>query len=303
MRIGLIGGSFDPIHKAHIEMGKQVLKQDGCDEVWFIPSVVTPLKDRSLTAFELRAEMVQAAIRPYSRMRLCTIERQLSAPSYTIKTLQALKKQNPNVQFVWYIGADQAAQLDRWKAIDECMKLAEFKVFRRNQETIDCPFELSVIDMALMPISSTQVRNGDFSLCCDSVRTLIAKHHLYLDSFVAHSMSEKRYLHSKSVAALAMEIAHAHGLDEEAAYTAGMLHDVCKQWPYERSLIWMRQLYPQFLNEAPAIWHGYLGAAYVRRFYRLRDRQILNAIAHHVKGDSADPLARIILMADKLDPL
>ena len=65
----------------------------------------------------------------------------------------------------------------------------------------------------------------------------------------------------------------------------------------------MQTQFPQYLDEAPAIWHGYLGADTVKRHYRLNDKKILNAIYHHVKGDSTDPLAMILYMADKLDPL
>lgn len=303
MRIGLVGGSFDPIHNAHLAMGKWALRKDHCDEVWFIPTVQTPLKDRVLTSYNVRAEMVRAAIKPYRNMKLCDIEQRLSAPSYTVKTLSALKKQYPHADFIWYIGADQAAQLEKWKHIEECLQLAAFKIFKRNGEIVHCMYELPVLEMAEYPVSSTQIRQGAFELCPASVRSIIAKERLYLDEFVAHSMSEKRYHHSVSVAKLSAEIAAAHGLDEDAAYTAGMLHDVCKQWPYEKAKCWMQTLFPQYLDEAPAIWHGYLGAVYIRKHYRLRDKNILNAIYHHVKGDSIDPIARIIYMADKLDPL
>lgn len=303
MRIGLVGGSFDPIHNAHLAMGKWALRKDHCDEVWYIPTVQTPLKDRALTPYEVRAEMVKAAIKPYRHMKLCDIEQSLSAPSYTVRTLRELKKRNPHTEFIWYIGADQAAQLDKWREIDECLQLAAFKIFKRNGEIIHCDYSLPILEMAELPISSTQIRQGAFELCPASVRSIIAKKRLYIDEFVAHSMSEKRYRHSVSVAKLSAELAEAHGLNVDAAYTAGMLHDLCKQWPYEKAKCWMQTLFPQFIDEAPAIWHGYLGAVYVSRHYRLKNKQILNAIYHHVKGDSKEPIARIIYMADKLDPL
>lgn len=303
MRVGLVGGSFDPIHNAHLAMGKWALRKDHCDEVWYIPSVQTPLKDRVLTSYEVRAKMVKAALRPYRHMKLCDIEQRLSAPSYTVRTLRELKKRYPDIEFIWYIGADQAAQLDKWKQIEECLQLAKFKIFRRNGEIIQCAYSLPILEMEEMPVSSTQIRQGAFELCPAAVRSIIADERLYIDEYVAHSMSEKRYQHSVSVAKLSAELAAAHGLDVDAAYTAGMLHDICKQWPYEKAKGWMQTLFPQYLEEAPAIWHGYLGAVYARRHYRLKNRRILNAIYHHVKGDCADPIARIIYMADKLDPL
>lgn len=303
MRIGLVGGSFDPIHHAHLAMGKWALRKDHCNEVWYIPSVQTPLKDRALTSFSIRAAMVKAAIAPYRHMKLCTIEEKLSAPSYTVRTLKELKKRYPQAEFIWYIGADQASQLERWKDIDECLTLATFKIFKRNGETIHCAYDLPILEMEEMPISSTEIRQGAFHLCPQSVRAIIASQHLYLSEFVAHAMSEKRFQHSVSVAALSAHLAKVHGLDEEAAYTAGMLHDICKQMPYERAKAIMQVKFPQYLNEPAAIWHGYLGADYVKRKVQCRDKRILNAIYHHVKGDSKEPLAMIIYLADKLEPL
>ncbi len=299
----MVGGSFDPIHNAHLAMGKWALRKDHCKEVWFIPTVSTPLKDRALTSYAIRAAMVKAAVAPYRHMKLCTIEEKLAAPSYTVRTLRALKKRYPKTEFIWYIGADQAAQLDQWKNIEECLQLAAFKIFRRNGELIKCAYELPILDMEEMPVSSTQIRQGAFQYCPASVRSIIAMERLYIDEYAAHSMSEKRYQHSVSVAALSAHLAQVHGLDAEAAYTAGMLHDICKQWPYEKARLWMQTQFPQYLDEAPAIWHGYLGANTVKRQYRLNDKKILNAIYHHVKGDSTDPLAMILYMADKLDPL
>ena len=65
--IGLLGGSFDPIHKGHLELGKRILK-DGCDEVWFIPCQSSPLKERKISDFDTRVKMIKAAIRPFKKM-------------------------------------------------------------------------------------------------------------------------------------------------------------------------------------------------------------------------------------------
>lgn len=197
-----MGGSFDPIHNAHLAMGKWALRKDHCKEVWYIPTVSTPLKDRALTSYAIRAAMVKAAVAPYRHMKLCTIEEKLAAPSYTVRTLRALKKRYPKAEFVWYIGADQAAQLDKWKNIEECLQLAAFKIFRRNGELINCAYDLPILDMEEMPVSSTQIRQGAFQHCPASVRSIIAQERLYIDEYAAHSMSEKRYRHSVSVAAL-----------------------------------------------------------------------------------------------------
>lgn len=301
-KVGLIGGSFDPIHKGHLMMAKTILKKD-CEEVWFIPSKDTPLKDRVLTPFSIREEMIRAAIKPYRKMKICTIENELSAPSYTIQTVKALKKKYHDFDFIWYIGNDQAAQLDKWKDIEECLSLVEFRVFKRESETITCPYELKICEMDLVHISSTMIREGSYHLTLPSVRKVMAEHALYFNDFVRNSMSEKRYLHSLSVANLSKEIAACHHLNEKQAYLAGLLHDVCKQWPHEKSEIWMKHCFSSLVDEPKAVWHGYLASKDIKRSLRVNDKTISLAVYHHVKGESINPIAMIVYMADKLDPL
>lgn len=168
---------------------------------------------------------------------------------------------------------------------------------------ITCPYELKECQMDLIHISSTQIREGNYHLTLPSVRKIMAKHQLYFDSFVRNSMSEKRYHHSLSVANLSKEIAACHHLNEKQAYLAGLLHDVCKQWPIEQSEIWMKHCFHSLLDEPKAVWHGYLASKYVKRSLKVNDKAINLAIYHHVKGESVNPIAMIVYMADKLDPL
>ena len=70
MKIGLLGGTFDPIHNGHLAIAKTALKQLRLDQVWFVPSLKTPLKDRVLTPFELRVAMMEKALQPYRRMKI-----------------------------------------------------------------------------------------------------------------------------------------------------------------------------------------------------------------------------------------
>ena len=87
MKIGLLGGTFDPIHNGHLAIAKTALKRLGLDQVWFVPSLKTPLKDRELTPFELRVIMMKKALRPYRKMKLCLIEKDLPTPATFMYTL------------------------------------------------------------------------------------------------------------------------------------------------------------------------------------------------------------------------
>lgn len=299
--IGLLGGSFDPIHKAHLAMAKAILK-DGCSEVWLLPCVSSPLKDRKLTSFKIREEMIQAAIKPYRKMKVCSIEKDLPSPSYTVQTLKALKKRYPTYQFVFYIGNDQAKQLLAWKDIETCLELCEFRCFKRDEETIESPFPLHCVNFKPMDISSTKVRQGHFFDTVKPVRNLIWKYGCYLEEFTRAQMSEKRFNHSLSVANLSKEIANAHGLDEDEAYRAGLLHDICKQWSKEKSEAWMQCYEKSHIEEPVAIWHGYLCDHFLKRYFPI-SKTIAQAVHYHVIGKSENPIANIVYMADKLDPL
>ncbi|MCF0113844.1 MAG: nicotinate-nicotinamide nucleotide adenylyltransferase, partial [Erysipelotrichaceae bacterium] len=88
MRIGLFGGSFDPVHNGHIELAKYVRKQCALDEIWFLPTVKTPLKDFKQTDYEDRVAMLKYALKPFKRLKVSTIEATLPIPSYTINTVR-----------------------------------------------------------------------------------------------------------------------------------------------------------------------------------------------------------------------
>lgn len=303
MRIAIIGGTFDPIHEGHLAMAKHVLKHHTIDEVWFMVAKDTPLKERKLTTYEVRCQLCYMAIKPYKNMRICTLENELAQTSYTIHTVKELYKRYQNHQFVWLIGADQAAQLQRWKNVEELVELIDFYVFPRNQQTITCTYPYTAMRMDLIEVSSSEIRRGKKRYMMPRfVRRYMDEQHLYLEEQVRSHMSEKRFLHSKGVAQLCVEIANAHGMDTQQAYLAGILHDVCKEWSIPQLEAYMKQFDPTLLEEPKAIWHGYVAAHAIGRSFGIYDKQIKNAIYHHVQGKSTQPLAMVVYVSDKLDP-
>lgn len=303
MRIAVLGGAFDPIHNGHLQIAKQAVKQLRIDEVWFMPSAATPLKQEQAASFQDRAAMISLAIAPYRHMKLCTLEQELEGVSYTIRTVKTLFQRYPQHSFCWLIGDDQALQFDRWKSSDELKQLLPFYVFTRDEQDISLPDGLHRVHMQLLAVSSSEIRQGQkLYQVPDRVRDYMGAHGLYLERMVRQRMSEKRFLHSQSVAALCVQLARAHQLDCRVAYLMGITHDVCKQLPYAQAEAWMRSHMPNSLQEAPAIWHGYIGADYINKVFHIHDRRILQAVYHHVKGRNRTDYDRILFIADKLDP-
>ncbi|MEG0841175.1 MAG: nicotinate (nicotinamide) nucleotide adenylyltransferase [Erysipelotrichaceae bacterium] len=302
MRIVILGGSFDPIHKGHLQIAKAALAQHIGEAVWFMPTFDTPLKQQTSTPFQDRLKMIECAIKPYRKMKLCNLEIMRKGCSYTIDSVKQLQKMYPKDTFLWLIGSDQAQQLSKWKDIDELYQLIQFYVYPRNQIKMDAHPQLKQLALKEIDISSSQVRKGDLTSLAYPTRSYIGEHYLYLESLVQSCMSEKRYQHSVSVAKLCVELAKCHKVDPQKAYVAGMLHDVCKEWPRDKAERFMKCWESDKCTTPMALWHADLASHHVERFYKIKDREILFAIAHHVIGSTKQKLAMILFIADKLDP-
>lgn len=300
-KIAILGGSFDPIHAGHLQIARCALHL-GMDEVWLMVTNDTPLKERVLTPAKHRVEMIRRAIAPYRHIHCCEMELRREGKSYTIDTVRELQRCYPEVSFYWLIGSDQALQLDAWKDIDELTKRIQMIVFSRKGPQVESPYPLLFQPMELIDVSSSEIRSGEkWNYLHPAVRSYIAEQGLYLDRFIAHRLSKKRYEHCVRVAELAVELAQANGYDEMIAWKIGMLHDLCKEIGKEKLYRWMHLFFPDLCSEPAAIWHGYVGSILAKRWYGVRDKRILHAIYHHVKGESEDPYAMIIFCADKLE--
>ena len=300
MRVAVLGGSFDPIHQGHLMMAKTVLKKKLADEVWFMPAAKNPLKERSVSDFDVRAEMIKAATAPYRKMKLCTLENELPYPSYTINTVKALIKLYPGFEFSWIIGEDQAEQLHKWKDIDELKSLIHFLVFERNGSA-DKKDDLIWIKGFEHPASSTLVRQGHFEYLPKSVVRVILEKGLYFDQICAHHVSQYRYEHSLAVAETAVELAKYHHVDPTKAYVAAMMHDVCKEMDKAKMKRCMEICFPALMSYAEPVWHGWLGFRKLKEM-GIYDDEILSAVYHHVLGDGRKVLDKIIYIADKSNP-
>lgn len=112
LRIGLLGGSFDPPHAGHAHITRWALRRLGLDRVWWLVSPGNPLKPRGPAALALRMQACRALMR-HPRVEITDIEARLGT-RYTAETLARLRARYPGVRFVWLMGADNLAQFHRW---------------------------------------------------------------------------------------------------------------------------------------------------------------------------------------------
>lgn len=118
MRIGLLGGSFDPAHEGHVHITREALRRFGLDRVWWLVSPGNPLKEHGPAPLARRIERAQKMMRD-PRVKVTGLEDQLGT-RYTAQTVERLCRLYPNVRFVWLMGADNLAQFhlwDNWRGI------------------------------------------------------------------------------------------------------------------------------------------------------------------------------------------
>lgn len=174
MRIGIFGGSFDPVHNAHLALAHSALATLALDELLWIPAGAPWQKARELAPAAQRAEMVRLAIagEPRFRVEPCEIER--SGPSYTIDTVLELQLREPRAQWYLVIGQDQLARLPTWHRWRELLARVTLAVANRAGAAPRVPAELAgagalaelaalgaaVAEVALPPManSSTDLR-------------------------------------------------------------------------------------------------------------------------------------------------
>jgi nicotinate-nucleotide adenylyltransferase len=131
-RIGLLGGTFDPIHLGHLILAEQCREQARLDHVWFIPSARPPHKpDRALTPFGQRLEMMALAIAGQPAFRVDELEQERPGPSYTVDTLEVLRQRHPGAAFHWIIGSDCLPDLSSWREPARIVELAGLMVVAR----------------------------------------------------------------------------------------------------------------------------------------------------------------------------
>jgi nicotinate-nucleotide adenylyltransferase len=127
MRIGLLGGSFDPPHAAHRQISETALKRLGLDRVWWLVTPGNPLKPSAKTDLETRVQKAKQAARN-SRVEVTGFS---AGSAYTIDLLAALKRRFPGVNFVWLMGADNLAEFHRWRAWEKIFALMPIAVLDR----------------------------------------------------------------------------------------------------------------------------------------------------------------------------
>lgn len=132
MKIGILGGTFNPIHFGHLHIAAEVLNTCGLDQVWFIPTFQPPHKTvAEEVPFELRLDMVKAAISGEARFLACDMEGRRGGRSYSVTTLELLRRDHPEHEFFFIMGMDSFREIGLWKSYPRLFELAHIVVTAR----------------------------------------------------------------------------------------------------------------------------------------------------------------------------
>lgn len=165
MKIAIYPGSFNPVHKGHVQLAGYVVTSHLADEVWMLVSPRNPLKINSdLIDEEHRLAMVRLAVAGHPGLVASGFEFQLPRPSYTIDTLIQLQNCYPEHQFVLMIGSDNALIFDEWKDHEKILKLVEVYVYPRQDfptgDALRLYPAMKQLNSPLYSISSTELREA-----------------------------------------------------------------------------------------------------------------------------------------------
>jgi len=199
MKIGIMGGTFNPIHNGHLKLAETAKNQYLLDEIWFMPNRIPPHKEivSSKDMTKHRVEMVKLAIEPFEDFVLQPYEIENTSVSYSYKTMEHFKREYPQHEFYFIIGADSLFALENWVKPERILKCCTVLAAVRDGKNIsemeeqieylcskfDC--DIRLLNMPNIEISSTDIRrdagDGEFNekIVPETVAAYIKEHHLF----------------------------------------------------------------------------------------------------------------------------
>lgn len=323
MRIGILGGTFNPIHNAHLAMADCARDRLALDRVLLMVAADPPHKQvDGAVSGEHRLRMTRLAAETLERVEASDFELRRPGKSYTAETLALLHAQFPDASFYWIVGSDMLQDLPTWYRPEEILRLAEIAAVPRigasgddepaaERLRTEYGAHITMLPACAEAISSTEIRQlvragrSASMLVPAAVERYYTEEGLYLPPGVAAlqarvraDLPEKRFRHTCGVMIEAARLAERWGADPEKARLAALLHDCAKYLPHEE-LLRLSDGEP----DVPPVLHAFAGAAVARTVYGVDDADVLQAIRLHSTGDADMTLLdKLVYLADLTEP-
>ncbi|TPI01137.1 nicotinate-nucleotide adenylyltransferase [Mycoplasma struthionis] len=303
MKIAIFGGSFNPVHKGHIEVAKFAIENLNLDELYFVPANKNPFKKASdYVDNKHRINMLNLVLE--NKMFVSEFETKRQGNSYTIDTVRYFKAKYPEAELYLLIGSDNVPKLNKWKDIDEIAKLVKITVFNRgnvyskiNLKKYNC----IKLDNPLYNFSSTEYKTGKLELVDEKVQEYIGKNWLYFEDIARSFLSLDRFKHLRFTAEFATQLAKNHKYSIKNAYRAGYMHDITKEWDREKAYQFLKPYGYNKENLEVYKLHQTTAYYWLKDFYKYDNLEVLEAIKVHTSmALEMDDLAKILFIADKI---
>ena len=317
LKIGVFGGSFNPVHKEHINVAVNAMKVFSLDKLIVIPTFISPHKSGfTLAPAKDRLKMLEIAFKGFKNIEVSDYEIKKGGVSYTYVTLEHLKN-TLDCELYLIMGADMLLDFATWREPERILRSAKPIVAPRENDDLlkalsvfygKFGFRPAVSTYVGKNVSSTNIRNRltlglDVSSFLDErVEEYIKERGLYSGEnaryadYVIKSLNKKRLEHTAGVMTLAEKYAKRLKADVKKANLAAMMHDVAKYKTYEEYGLIAPDGVPK------NVLHQFLGEYICRNVLNIEDEEVLNAVKYHTTGRAAmSDMEKIIFLADLLE--
>ena len=334
-RIGIMGGTFDPIHNGHLAAAEAARRNFGLSTVIFIPSGKAPHKDNAfITPGALRYEMTSLAVDGNKYFNVSNIEVARVGASYTVDTLTELKGSLcKNAKIFFIAGADAMTEMFMWKTPKRIFEMCTLIVLSRPgvnaallNRHVTAAIERFGAKIHVLKIPGLEVSSSDIRrriqieqpvryLIPDVVEQYINNRRLYRNDpydmesaelRISSGLSDKRWRHTRGVVEDAVRLAEIYGFSRRKAYITAICHDCAKEMPAGEKLKrcdeWGISL-DNIMRYQIDLAHGLLSAEKAKLEFKIDDPEILHAIRFHTTGCAQMSLLdKILLTADSTEP-
>ncbi len=327
MRVGIFGGSFNPVHEQHLRIADAAKVQLKLDEIWFLP-VFKPVhkNQKLLLSYESRRSMLSAAISDFSSFRICDAEQELGGNSYTIRTLRYLLKKFPQKEFHLIIGGDSLADFSSWREADLLAKLVPIAVIRRPGNSEDSSIPGAILNWVDVPLSSASSSDIREKLSMKSFKDLPLPDNVlfeilwgnFYDSlklqegqalekikrqydFIPEGLCE----HMKSVARQCIMLCRKNSISPVIGFFLGLGHDLFRASKDEKLIENAKKSGFELTSlefEIPMLSHGAAAAGFFKDL-NIFEADFLKALRFHTFPENDNGVLTMLLaVADTLDP-
>lgn len=337
MKTGILGGTFDPVHNAHIMIAKKAYEEFGLDKVLFMPTPNPPHKNEDeITPIEHRINMLKLAIEDYEFFEFSDFELNRSGNVYSADTLTLYKEKYPDEELYFIIGSDSLYTIESWYHPEVIFKNAHILAAKRADSSGDSlknkiaflkdnySAKISEIVVEASGISSTMIRQSAENINLAEYLPLKVCNYIKENNVYKHCKGSKRmtnadiindlqnvlnshrFNHTMGVADTAKKMAEALGENPNKAYLAGLLHDCAKCISDTEKIKICKDSFIEISAAEkcnPSLLHAKVGAYFTEHKYNITDDDIINSVKYHTTGrPEMSLLEKIIFTADYIEP-